>query len=116
MEKRLFGYDDLNAITTWFHADDNGDVHLEYEQDADVVQAILDNNVASQNESDMKAQIKDGWWKYGSIPVGLILKWQIEEGIDVYNPEHRMRVLAKVNDRDFGKLKATLGHHARKDS
>ena len=113
MEKRLFDYNDMTGVTTWFHAEDNGDVHLEYVQD---VEPILELNKAKANQTDKSEQIKDGWWHYGSIPLSLVLKWQIEEGIDVYNPDHMPRVLAKMNDREFSYLKATDGMHARKDS
>ena len=113
MEKRLFDYNDLTGITTWFHADDNGDVKLEYVQD---VEPILEANKALANQTDKSAQIKGGWWQYGSIPLSLVLKWQIEEGLDVYNPDHMPRVLAKLNDREFSYLKTTTGTHARKDS
>lgn len=113
MDKRLFDYNDVTGVTTWFHADDNGDVHLEYVQD---VEDILDWNVKQQNEVDAKGQIKEGWWKYGSIPMSLVMKWQIEDGIDVFDPDHMPRVLAKLNNPDFKKLKTTSGVHARKDS
>lgn len=113
MEKRLFDYDDMLGITTWFHAEDNGDVHLEYVQD---VEPILELNKSLQNTTDAKEQIRDGWWHYGSIPISLVLKWKIEDGIDVYNPDHMPRVLAKLNERDYSYLKTTTGHHARKDS
>ena len=73
---------------------------------------MLDINQKIANEPDFtKEGIKQGWWFYASIPVELQIKWLIEEGIDVWKKEDWPRVKAKINDRDFSKVKTTYGRH-----
>ena len=45
------------------------------------------------------------------IPEELIVKWYVEEGINFYrcNDEDRARLLAKLNDADYSKLRVAGG-------
>lgn len=110
MSKELLSYDPITGLRTWFDYDASTDTtELYYDQEVD---DILELNKAMANDEDYsKNGIKQGWWHIGSIPASLIMKWRVEEGIDVYNKDHTKRVLAKLNDADFSRLKTTSGKH-----
>ena len=48
--------------------------------------------------------------RVASIPAGLVAKWLMEEGLDVFNPEHAERVARKLNDPDYAYLRTAPGH------
>jgi len=111
MEKRLLSHDPLTGLYTYHSYDPQNDTTIiSYAADST---PVLDANQKIANDEDIsKKGIKDGFWYYASIPVELQIQWLINEGLDVYKDEHWPRVLAKINDRDFCKVKTTHGYHA----
>lgn len=53
--------------------------------------------------------------RVASIPNALIAKWLVEEGLDVYNPDHAERVMRKLNDPDYAYLRTAPGRLAMVD-
>lgn len=53
-----------------------------------------------------------GMKRVASIPAEIVVKWAVEEGIDVYNPEHSERVMRKLNDPDYAYLRTAPGRLA----
>lgn len=93
-----FDYNELTDQTT-----------LEYVQD---VEPLLELNKKLQNETEYsKSGIKQEMWHYASIPNGLVMKWLIEEGLDVYDDNAWPQIMRKLNDPQYAYLKATTGNH-----
>jgi hypothetical protein len=113
MTKRLLSSDPVTGLMTWHDYDDQTDeTIISYTADST---PVLELNKAMAKDDDFsRAGIKDGWWRYASIPVEVQMKWLCEEGIDVYNKHHGPRISAKLEDPAYRYLKATSGHHRLK--
>ena len=109
--KKILDHDPLTGITEIFHHDPNTDVSvIETVQD---VGPILEVNKKLQNLPEYTADgFKSGWWHYGHIPDSIILKWKVEKGIDVFNPNDKDAVFKLLNDPEYKYLKTTHKHHA----
>jgi hypothetical protein len=110
MSRRLIGYDDITGLST---------LH-EYNPQTDETTIIhsgdstpyLEENKRIANDDDVtKKGIKNGWWKYASIPPAVQLQWLINHGVDVYNKDHGDAVLKLINSRDYSYLKTTAKFH-----
>ena len=112
MGKRLLNKDPFTGILTYHEYDSLTDeTTISYEADSSATSFVLDTNQKIANDEDTtKKGIKQGWWLVASIPPILQIEWLINEGIDVYNKDHWPRVKAKLEDRDFSKVKTTHGH------
>jgi hypothetical protein len=110
--KRILDYDPLTGITEIFHHDDlTNESVIETVQD---VEPALEHNKRLQIEVDSHKQIKEGWLHYAHIPNSLILKWKIEKGIDLYNPNDKGAIFKLLNDPEYAYLKTTDAHHSVK--
>ncbi len=99
--KRLLDYNPLTGESVVFNYDDATDVlTLVHEQD---VSGILDQNKALAADTDML--------HYASVPNSVILKWQLEKGVDVFNTKHRKKVFKLLNDPEYRYLKTTSITH-----
>jgi hypothetical protein len=77
------------------------------------------NECLEQNEKEFNETIDgpfnrggpDAWTKVASIPLWLLEKWKVEEGIDFYrwNEEDKAKIIRKLNDRDYLKLRTAKG-------
>ena len=99
MTKRPFDYDPITGMRTDFVATDDG-FELHYEQD---VEPILDHNKAVQN--DGQSFKRKDMWHAASIPVSIQLKWLVEHGVDVFNPDHGPAVKRLLNDPEYRYLR-----------
>lgn len=108
--KRVLDYNPLTGESVIFNYDEASDrLTLTHQQD---VNRILDQNKALANDSDRtKQQIKDDMVHYASVPNSVILKWQLEKGVDVFNTKHRKKVFQLLNDPEYRYLKTTEMHH-----
>ena len=98
--KRLLDYDPMTGLKTWHDYDETSDTTvLHYEQD---VEAVLDRNKRAQNEASgpMGDMVH-----VASIPASIQLKWMIEHGVDMFNPDHAKGVERLLNDPDYRYLK-----------
>ena len=107
-DRRFFDYDPLTKITQYFHWDHETETYaLESEQD---VTAYLEQNKRLYNEDDFKRKgYKDEMVHVAQIPLIVIEKWLREDGIDVYNPDHKKAVMRKLNHPDYLYLRTTSG-------
>ena len=103
----------MTGMTVWFDYNELTDeTTLEYRQDVD---DILELNKALANDPEVtKSGIKNDLWHYASIPNVLVMKWLIEEGLDVYDDNAWPQLSAKLNDPQFKFLKATDKQHVFK--
>lgn len=108
MSKRVLDYDPLTGITTYHsYNHDTKQTIIEREQKVD---HILDMNKALANDDGYKKDgIKKSWMHAATIPAIIIEKWLIEDGIDVFNPDHMPRVKAKLNSNEYKYLRTING-------
>ncbi len=100
---QLFNVDPFTGIVEKFHKE-NGKVIISSHAD---VQKQLDMNAIDRNHSDPTR----GMRKVASVPPIVVSMWRNElkaEGkpnIDPFHKTNRMWLVAKLNNRDFGKLR-----------
>jgi hypothetical protein len=75
---------------------------------------ILESNEKKYNETidgPYNRNGPDGWTHVACIPLWLLEKWRVEEGIDFYrwNEDDKARLMQKLNDRDYLKLRTAKG-------
>jgi hypothetical protein len=93
-------YDPDTGLKTFHDFDENTqETHVSYEQDVD---AILDANKAAQNE---RSGPMGDMCHVATIPVSVQLKWMVEKGVDVLNPDHRGAVARLLNDPEWRYLR-----------
>lgn len=103
--KRLISYNPDSGIAAYYEADGK-DTRLIHEYDD--VSGVLDNNKLNYNHVN-------GWnadrsmHKVATIPLSLVTKWKLEEGLDVFNKEHRERLKKKLNDPEWRWLRTSPG-------
>jgi hypothetical protein len=98
--KRLLDHDTETGLKTWHIFDPvTEETALEYEQD---VEPILDANKAAANEASgpMGDMVH-----VASIPVSVQLRWFVEKGVDVLNPDHKQAVARLLDDPEWRYLK-----------
>ena len=111
MAKRVLEYDPLTGITTSVDYVPESDTTVVYREQNDV-NLILDGNKVLQNDDQFtKDGIRDGWWKYATIPNIVIEKWLNEHGVDVYNKDHQKAVYRLLNRPEYRYLKTTVKMH-----
>jgi len=112
MEKRFFDHDPLTGLTEWFHYDPfTGDVVIETQQD---VGDILDSNKQYSNDTDFSNKgIKEGMWKYASIPLVIQLRWLNEYGRENWpmRPGNEKLLFKLLNSPEWKYLKTTEKVH-----
>lgn len=97
---RLLDFDADTGLETWHDYDkETGETRLHYRQD---VSDILEANKARANAAT--GPIGD-IALVASIPVSVQLKWMIEKGVDVMNPDHKGAVAKLLDDPDWRYLK-----------
>lgn len=93
---------------------DGRTVTTQYDQDPEYIREMLELNTALNNADRRSTSLWDNrnLVHVARIPEELILKWQIEEGINFYrcNEEDRARLFAKLNDGEYQKLRTAPGH------
>lgn len=95
-----------NGLRTYHSYDEmTGKTTLRYAQD---VESILESNQQFQNLSD--GYTKDRAMQFvGSIPLVIINKWLVEDGINVWDKNHWPAVQRKLNDPEWRYLRTGLG-------
>lgn len=98
--KRLFDHDPDTGLTTWHDYDEaTGETRLHYEQD---ITDIIEANKAKANAATGRL---GEMVHVASIPVSIQLKWLVEKGVDVTNPDHKQAVAKLLDDPDWRYLK-----------
>lgn len=83
--------------------DGDGNITITTEQDCE---PILDVNRAIANDGFNHRQ---SMWPVASIPLNLIEKWRVEEGIDVFDPNCADALKRKLNSIEYRYLRT--GEH-----
>lgn len=99
MDWELIDDGTFNGVRKWLRAtdDDEGTVEVKYE-DVSAGQIIEENKRA-------EAPNKRGeFWHVGHVPASLGMKWLVEEGIDMWRPDHWDAVKRKLMDSDYRHL------------
>lgn len=113
MLKRLIDYDAFTGMETLFHYDEMTDeTIIESRQDVSGQLEVAKSLKADDDYS--KAGIKNDMWHYAHIPNGIIEKWRVEKGIDVFKDEDKKAVFKLLNDPEYSLLKTTYGYHKPK--
>lgn len=109
-DMRLLDYQADTKTSIWFGYDDEKDKVLLYEEQD--VEPYIEAAKQLQNDPEYsKKGIKNDWWHYGHIPMGIVHKWKVEKGVDVFNKDHVKAVLKLLNDPEYRWLKTTAGMH-----
>lgn len=98
--KRLLDFDPLTGLRTFHEYDAETDTTLlHHEQD---VSGVLDDNKRADNHGDKP---RGDMWHVASVPVSIQLKWLVEKGVDLFNPDHKQAVAKLLDDPDYRYLK-----------
>lgn len=68
------------------------------------VEPVLDLNKMQANHYGKKS-VSECYNKVASIPAVIIAKWLLEDGLDIYNPDHSERLKRKLNDSEWQYLR-----------
>ena len=98
--KRLLDHNPLTGLSEWFEHDEaTGESSVRYSQD---VEPLLDDNRRAAN--DNKGKMGD-MVHVASIPAIVQMKWLVEKGVDVLNPDHKQAVAKLLDDPEWRYLK-----------
>lgn len=107
--RRLLDFDPISREAVWWEDKGDGIAELHHTQD---VGYILEANKMMANEADYTKQgFKRDWWHYARIPNIIALKWLKEDGIDIWDKNHKKAVFKKLADPMFRYLKTTEKKH-----
>lgn len=73
------------------------------------VEPILEANKKLYNEDDRGWSKSKEWRRAASIPNVIVMKWMLEEGINIFKREHWPRVARKLNDPEWRHLRTAPG-------
>ena len=111
--KRELSYDpDTGVRETWGYDPDTDTTYIETTQD---VGDILDSNKAEANDSAVTSQgIKDGMWRYASIPLVIQLRWLNDYGSANWplKPGNEKLLFKLLNSPEWRYLKTTGRIHS----
>ena len=87
-----------NGMRKWLRAsgEDEGTVQVRYEG--------LDSEIIEQNKRADAPDKRSELWHVGHVPASVGMKWLVEEGIDVWNPDHIDAVTRKLMCSDYRHL------------
>jgi hypothetical protein len=109
MAKRLLGYDPLSGIKTYHeydHQTKKTAIGYEYPH----VDGLLDWTKYLSNTGIDSYNKRRDMKHVACVPLSIINKWRLEEGIDIFNDDHWPRVKEKLNDPDWKFLRTGSGN------
>lgn len=96
---RHFHYNERTKKRTLYR--DNGDGTVDYVHQQDV-EPYLEYNKAHKGQGmDRRSDI----WHAATIPPIVIVQW-LNEGVDIYNPDHADEVKKRLNSSDWAHLRS----------
>lgn len=99
------------GMREWFlHDAEAGKNYIRYEQDCE---PLLDACKAHNNHADRAGEMRRDIVHAASIPPSVQMKWLVEYGVDVWNPDDQRKV-NRLLDGDYKHLKRLpiiLGDH-----
>jgi|TARA_R100000093_G_C1934755_1_gene69951 hypothetical protein len=108
--ERFVDFDALTGISN-FHDYDHQTKVTTIRTTADVEPVLERNKLEYNDEEQKRAGIKAGFVKIASIPMAVIHKWKVEDGIDVFNKNHAEAVRRKLNDPEWRYLRTASGRY-----
>lgn len=106
--KRLLDFDPLSGLKTWHDYDESSDTTvITYEGDS---QGVLDQCKEDANHADRKM---GDMVHVARVPPEIQLKWFVEHGVQMWNPDHR-KAVNRLLDGDYKYLKRLpiiIGNH-----
>ncbi len=112
MLTRHLDYDAFTGMETLFHYDELTDTTIiESKQD---VEPQLEATKAMHIARAEKGGKLGDYEHYAHIPNGLITKWKVEKGVDVFNKDHQKKVFQLLNDPEYLYLKVATFYHRPK--
>ena len=102
--KRILDHDPVTGITETYHKTDSGFMI----QTSQNVAPILDRNRRISNAQD--DNWKGDWHHIASIPLVIVQQWWSELGSDPLAKENRKWLIAKLQDREWRKLRTKEGN------
>ena len=69
---------------------------------------VIEHNKRLQNDGDGYSKSRE-LRRAASIPNGLVAKWLVEEGINIFNPNHAEAIRRKLNDPEYRWLRTAPG-------
>lgn len=106
--KKLLLDTSFGGISTSVEFDGAGKATFFHEQDASVVQSILDRNGAMYTHNDGYSPSKE-WKRVASIPWHVIQKWKNELGVDLFDQNDKKRIYQLLDSSDYLKLRTAPG-------
>lgn len=95
---RLLDFDPFTGIKTYFEHDAvSGKNTIKYEQD---VEPVLENNFQESKTFDKKRN----FWKVGTIPNNIIMKWSQECGHPPYSKDWQVYARKQLNSSEYRKI------------
>lgn len=106
--RRLLDWDPATRHSVWHSYDDvTGETTIDSVWDAE---PTLELNKAAWKEDELLRPGRMGeFFRVASIPNGVIEKWLIEEGIDLFDRNHWTAVQRKLNDPSWRYLRTSTG-------
>lgn len=103
--------DETGGTKRWIRFDEQGNITVRRDIDMDKVNLILDANAEARNHTRGKT-LDGSMVRAACIPDGLRIKWLVDEGWDCQKPEFNDRLVAKLNDISFRKIRTGGGRVA----
>ena len=107
--KKILGYDPDTGMTEIFHHDSETDVSM-IETRQDVTQALKYTQELAKDQTYTRVGMKEEWLHYGYLPDSIILKFHVEHGLSITNPDHAKAIFRLVNEQ-YPKFKTTEMRH-----
>jgi len=88
-----------NGVRRWMNATDDDEGTVQIKSEGIGEQAIIEENKQAE-ERNKRSDV----WHVGHIPASVGLKWLVEDGLDLWNPDHRDGIMKKLMDSDYRHL------------
>ena len=79
------------------NGEDEGTVQIKYED-------VSGGSIIEENKRAETHKVDKDTWHVGHIPASVGMKWLVEEGIDMWNPNHADALRKKLMDSDYRHL------------
>jgi len=109
-KKSFVTYDSLNQITQYMHYDEDTDDAV-FQSVGDATPVLEFNRMQANDTELTKYGIKNGFWKYASLPAIFITKLMQEKGLNVWDRAHSAAISKVLEDPDYRHLKCTTKKH-----
>lgn len=76
----------------------------EDEGTVEVKTEALDYGIIEDNKRAESVDKRQDLWKVGHIPASVALKWLVEDGLDIWNPDHHEWKMRRLMDSDWRHL------------